>query len=208
MDIVNTKEKILLTALQLFAKDGYEAVSVSTLANEIGITKGALYKHYKNKRDIFDSIVKRMYEIDEERAKQYNVPEKEYEKDSASYSNTELESIKEFTLAQFAFWTEDSFATDFRKMLSLEKYRNSEMAELYDKCILGGPILYMRDLFKELSEKGVLKKTEPLQLALEYYAPMYMLINMADSDNNEELKEMLKKHIKRFFKNNKRTKNI
>lgn len=82
------------------------------------------------------------------------------------------------------------------------------MAELYDKCILGGPILYMRDLFKELSEKGVLKKTEPLQLALEYYAPMYMLINMADSDNNEELKEMLKKHIKRFFKNNKRTKNI
>lgn len=54
--MTNTKEKILITALRLFAKDGYEAVSVSQIASELGITKGALYKHYKNKRDIFDSI--------------------------------------------------------------------------------------------------------------------------------------------------------
>ena len=50
-----TKEKIMQTALHLFARDGYEAVSVSAIAGELGMTKGALYKHYKNKRDIFDS---------------------------------------------------------------------------------------------------------------------------------------------------------
>ena len=49
----DTKEKILMTALRLFAQDGYEAVSVSTIANELGITKGALYKHYKSKRNPF-----------------------------------------------------------------------------------------------------------------------------------------------------------
>ena len=53
---MNTKEKILVTALRLFAVYGYEAVSVSRIAGELGITKGALYKHYKNKRDIFNSI--------------------------------------------------------------------------------------------------------------------------------------------------------
>ena len=42
----DTRENILLTALRLFAKNGYEAVSVSDIASEIGITKGALYKHY------------------------------------------------------------------------------------------------------------------------------------------------------------------
>ena len=47
----DTKEKILFTALRLFARDGYEAVSVSAIAGELGMTKGALYKHYKNKRD-------------------------------------------------------------------------------------------------------------------------------------------------------------
>ena len=50
--MTNTKEKILIIALRLFAIHGYEAVSVSQIAGELGMTKGALYKHYKNKRDI------------------------------------------------------------------------------------------------------------------------------------------------------------
>ena len=47
-----TKEDILIVALHLFARDGYEAVSVSQIAGELGMTKGALYRHYKSKRDI------------------------------------------------------------------------------------------------------------------------------------------------------------
>ena len=58
--MADTKENILRTALRLFARDGYEAVSTSAIAGELGMTKGALYKHYKNKRAIFDSIVARM----------------------------------------------------------------------------------------------------------------------------------------------------
>ena len=53
----NRKEEILIVALHLFARDGYEAVSVSQIAGELDMTKGALYRHYKSKRDIFDSIV-------------------------------------------------------------------------------------------------------------------------------------------------------
>ena len=44
----DTKESILMTALHLFARDGYQAVSVSAIAGELGMTKGALYKHYRN----------------------------------------------------------------------------------------------------------------------------------------------------------------
>lgn len=53
-----TKEDILIVALHLFARDGYEAVSVSQIAGELGMTKGALYRHYESKRDIFEHIVK------------------------------------------------------------------------------------------------------------------------------------------------------
>ena len=38
----DTKKSILLSALCLFARDGYEAVPVSAIAGELGITKGAL----------------------------------------------------------------------------------------------------------------------------------------------------------------------
>ena len=76
--MTDTKENILMTALHLFARDGYEAVSVSTIAGALGITKGALYKHYKNKRDIFDSIVARMYQIDAQRSQEYEVPKEKH----------------------------------------------------------------------------------------------------------------------------------
>ena len=38
----NRKEEILIAALNLFARDGYEAASVSQIAGELGMTKGAL----------------------------------------------------------------------------------------------------------------------------------------------------------------------
>lgn len=201
--MTDTKERILMTALRLFARNGYEAVSVSTIAGELGMTKGALYKHYKNKRDIFDSIVERMYQLDAERSRQYEVPEEKYEVTSKAYENVSMDSIKNFTVAQFIFWTEDDFASNFRKMLTLEQYRNAEMAELYSNCITLGPVAYMEDIFREMILKGKLKKVDPKQLAFEFYSPMYLLINVSDTSKDKgKLLELLNTHIQRFFYNN------
>ena len=196
----DTKERILLTALQLFARDGYEAVSVRTIAEELGITKGALYRHYKNKRDIFDSIVERMIEIDAKRAAEFQVPEKQYEAMPDAYENTSLKDIQTFTVEQLKFWTEDAFASQFRRMLTLEQYRSTEMAELYSQCIVAGPVAYMEDLFRELMKKGVLKEENPRQLAVEYYAPLFLLIHMFDeTGETEEFVEILSNHTKNFM---------
>ena len=56
----DTKERILETALELFAQSGYLGTSMSDIAKQLGITKGALYKHYKSKQEILDCIVERM----------------------------------------------------------------------------------------------------------------------------------------------------
>lgn len=196
----DTKGKILLTALQLFARDGYEAVSVRNIAEELGITKGALYRHYRNKRDIFDSIVDRMIQIDAQRAKEYQMPIEQYDAMSDSYANTSWENIVKYTVEQLKFWTEDHFALLFRRMLTLEQYRNAEMAELYSRCIVEGPVSYMEDLFRELTKKGVFKEENPRQLAVEYYAPLFLLISMFDkTGENEEYVEILRNHTKQFI---------
>lgn len=201
--MTDTKENILMTALHLFARDGYEAVSVSTIAGELGITKGALYKHYKNKRDIFDRIVARMYQVDAERAQEYEVPEETDEAAPNAYENTSMDQIKKFTIAQFTFWTEDDFASNFRKMLTLEQYCNAEMAELYSNCITAGPVAYMEDIFREMMAKGMLRKADPRQLAVEFYAPLYLLIHMADYANDKARSiALLNHHIDRFVQNN------
>lgn len=199
----DTKEKILMTARRLFARDGYEAVPVSAIAGELGITKGALYKHFRNKRDIFDSIVEKMYRTDAQRAQAYEVPEEKYENCPKTYENISVKNIRDFTLAQFIFWSEDAFASDFRKMLALEQYRNAEMAELYSNCLTSGPVAYMEGIFREMIAKGILAEADPEQLAVEFYAPLPLLVSISDfSKDKEKLLKLLNEHIERFIQQN------
>lgn len=199
--MADTEEKILMTALRLFARDGYEAVSVRTIAEELGMTKGALYRHYKNKRDIFNSIVERMIRIDAERANAHQMPAEKYDTMPDAYENATVENIQKYTIEQFKFWTEDEFASHFRKMLTLEQYRSTEMAELYSQCIVAGPVAYMEDLFRELIKKGVLKRENPGMLAIEFYAPLFLLISMSDkTGENEDYIEIIRNHTEHFMK--------
>ena len=64
----DTKTRILETALELFAQRGYLGTSMNDIAQRLGITKAALYKHYAGKQEILDRIVARMNEMDYARA--------------------------------------------------------------------------------------------------------------------------------------------
>ena len=57
MEKSNTREEILEAALDLFAVNGYEATSISQLADAVGISKASLYSHFANKQDILDTVV-------------------------------------------------------------------------------------------------------------------------------------------------------
>ena len=73
----DTKERILETALELFAQNGYLGTSMNDIAGRLGFTKAALYKHYTSKQEILDRIVEHMNEMDYERAESYEMPETE-----------------------------------------------------------------------------------------------------------------------------------
>lgn len=192
-----TKEKILLTSLKLFAQDGYEAVSISKISGELGMAKSALYKHYKNKRDIFDSIINRMDELDYERAREYNMPEGNMDEIIKGYRKISIDKIRIYTEAQFKHWTEEEFPSLFRRMLTLEQYRNQEMADLYQKYLVSGPIEYMTYLFAGITGK----KEEAKQLAIEFYGPIFLMYSLYDNKREEDdLAEMLKKYVDRFSK--------
>lgn len=199
---INTKEKILLTALRLFAHRGYEAVSVRDIAGQLGITQAALYKHYKSKRDIFDSIVKRMEYDDARRAGEFGVPSDTPENVPGEYESADVQKIKDFTIAQFYYWTQNTFASNFRRLLTLEQYANPEISDLYRNYLSGGVIAYMEDIFRALPPIRGREAKSPKQLALEFYAPLYMLIGLCDTaENRKEIISLAKKHVDSFFGN-------
>ena len=170
----NRKEEILIVALHLFARDGYEAVSVSKIAGELDMTKGALYRHYKSKRDIFDCIVNRMEQQDGEQARRNEVPEESIEKMQEEYQNVSVEDFVGYSKSMFEYWTEEDFASSFRKMLTIEQFRREEMQNLYQQYLVSGPTEYVKDLFKNMEIKN------PEENAIKFYANMFFYYSVYD----------------------------
>ena len=72
---MNTKEKIIATAITIFNKKGYSAVNLKELAQVLGISRGNLTYHFKNKEDLLTTIVKEMWEkMAKEKEKTLQVP--------------------------------------------------------------------------------------------------------------------------------------
>lgn len=170
----DTKENILAAALELFSKNGYEAVSVSEIAGKLGITKGALYKHYTNKRDIFGSILARMEQLDTQRAQQYELPAGTLTEMGDAYHKASIQQLISFSRSQFRYWTEEPFPASFRKMLTLEQYHSEEMRSLYQQYLVSGPLGYVTDLFLSWNVPNAHQK------AVELYAPMFFYYSMYD----------------------------
>ncbi len=192
----DTKERILETALELFAQSGYLGTSMSDIARQLGITKGALYKHYTSKQEILDSIVERMNKMDYERAEEYEMPETEPDGFAEAYIHTPIEKIRTYSMAQFDHWTKEHFPANFRKMLTLEQYRDSKLAQLYHDYLATGPTKYMAAIFRKLTDSDKVA----MQLALEFYGPMFLLYSVYDGTNEKEsIAPLLSAHIDRFI---------
>jgi len=52
----DTRARIQQVALELFAEQGYERTSLREIAERLGVTKAALYYHFKSKEDIVHSF--------------------------------------------------------------------------------------------------------------------------------------------------------
>ena len=192
----DTRERILQTALALFAERGYAGTSMSDIAGALGLSKAALYRHYESKQAIFDSIVARMEARDREQAHRSGVPQDMPGESGAADQKTTLAQLCAFSKAMFRYWTQDAFASAFRRMLTLEQYRDPKLAQLHHDYLAGGPLEYMAAIFRKLTDSD----EDAMQLALEFYGPMYLLYSVYDSaEEKESVSSLLATHINHFI---------
>lgn len=192
------KEQIIETALELFSQNGFLGTSMSDIASQLKITKGALYKHYESKQQILEQIIERMAKLGLERARKYEMSETEQKKFAEAYIHIPTEKIREYSIAQSRHWTEENFSAKFRKMLTLEQFRSKEMSDLYQNYLGTGPLEYMTKIFKKMTKS----KPKARQLALEFYGPIFILYSVYDGAEENAKKSVfvqLENHIKNFI---------
>ena len=200
MDRGNTKQEILEAALELFSVQGFEATSISQIADAVGIRKASLYSHFENKQAILDAIVK---DVLDQYAEQSIFAKTDWDQYDAEDKPTLTPAVTEqMILGQIRYILHDPHVSKARKMLVMEQFRNPELAKLQTKQNYTDVLRYFTGLVKYLIRSGVLAGEDPEIMAAQLCLPISTWINLCDRepDREPEVLELVSRHIRQFFR--------
>lgn len=179
-----TKDKIMDTAIDLFSRRGYEAVSMQDIADDVGIKKSSIYNHFKSKDQILQSILayfsKELARADMKRLNEENIIE------------TYLDTLGPVALmAAVGKQLEDLLKTPkMRKiwrMVAMEVYRNAMIRSFFEREVIDQPSRFWEKAFSSMMKRGMIRKTEVSILAREYQAfQIYLQVKYLVLFNDEE----------------------
>lgn len=197
---MNTKEKILDAALTLFSEKGYANVFVGDIADRVGIKAPSLYKHYKNKKAIFDAIIDEMNRRFEEQAKAMQINGSDAAADAGIYKTLPEDQLLKLGREFFLYYLHDDYNRKFRKMLTLEQFHDTDLAKVYSKLYVDDPLSYQGMLFEFMVMAGVLQTDNVQVMTLHFYSPIYFMLTICDRepDREPEMLKLLDEHIRQF----------
>lgn len=175
---MKTHDKILIESLKLFAIKGYSDVFLNDIAEKVGIKAPSIYKHFKNKKDIFESCIEKFEERMNEKRLQLLLPINNEKLDP--YLLKSREEIIDIALKLLEFHLTDDVASNFRKMLLIERSRSSEINSIYEKTFITNPLFYQENVFKMLINENKFKKGDSKLMALKFYSPIYFILQKYD----------------------------
>jgi AcrR family transcriptional regulator len=202
---MTTKEKILMEALTQFSARGFEPVSVRDIAYAVGIKESSLYNHFRNKQDIFDTILK---EYTGRWAAIFNQVQLTGDDRQFAVDDRTISMYRNMTSAQFSaiagtifdYYMTDEINVKLRRMLTIEQYRNPDIGTLFRQVSFDESIDFQAQLFAALMEAGCFIKTDPYILALEFFSPIFLIFYKYgnDPESLSKAKELFMRHIDHF----------
>lgn len=201
MDTSSTKGLILDSALDLFSVNGYEATSISQIADAVGIRKASLYSHFENKQAILEQLVETLTEQYERHSLFANADwtDPEFTKDKTGMNE---ETVIGMVQAQMRFVLHDPDISRVRKMLVIEQFRNPDLSRIQNKQSYADILKYNIGMIRYLIAIGQLRDEDAEIMAAQFCWPISMWIAMCDREpeREPEATELAARHIRQFFR--------
>lgn len=197
---MTTKAKILDVALTLFSVEGYDAVSIRDIGKQVGIKESSIYNHFENKQAIFEGILSFCQDHMMKHYQAMNL-DQTLRGDYAIYDQIPLETLTAIAREHFAFYVSDSVMLRYRRLLTIEQFRNPAMSVRFRDLFIDQPLQFQSRLFPYLVDHNALANDDPLQMAYEFYAPLFLLMCRYDS-LSDEADQALTHHIAHFVHKN------
>ena len=198
----DTKQRILDKALELFSKEGYDAVSVGQIAAAVGIKAPSIYNHFPSKQAIFDAIVESTAAQYARETGQIAIHVQDVAQDIPLFSEVTEEALLEKVRQIFLYSLHTENICRFRRMMTIEQFRSPELAALYSRRYVERMVAYHAAIFRSLIAAGRLYPEDPETLALGYVAPVMVLLGVCDRqpEREEECLTKLTAHVRLFYR--------
>ncbi len=196
----NTKQEILLAALDLFSVKGYEGTSISEIAQKVGIKKATMYSHFTSKQEILDELVRTVFEEYNKHTIFRNTNfEEMFDLDSTDLIDVNV--VIEKVLKHVSYIIHSSVISKSRKMLLIEQFQNETLSELQTKQNYTDVLNYFICLFEYLISKDKLKDYDSEIMAASFAFPISVWINLVDRcpEKEDEVNSLITRHITQFF---------
>lgn len=198
----DTKKKILKKALELFAANGYDAVSVGEIAKAVGIKAPSLYSHYPSKQAIFDAIVEETALQYEKYTDEIDIHVQDARKDTGVFSAITEDMLVQKVRQIFSYSLHNEAISHFRRMMTIEQFRSEELSAFYTERYVDRMIRYHASIFKGLIAAGEITNEDPETLAMMYVAPVITLLGVCDRQPEREkaCMQQLDGHVRLFYR--------
>ena len=205
------KREILEASLDLFSMQGFDATSMAQIADAVGIRKASLYSHFQNKQEILDTLVQDVlvqYEKHSIFAEQAWKSDADADVDAGADSEKkesrvlDAEAACQIIQEQLRFILHDPKISRARKMLTIEQFRNPELAKLLTKQNYGDVMHYFTGMMEYLIRQGAVAGEEPEIMAAQLCLPVSTWISLCDREpeREPEVMDLIERHIRQFFR--------
>lgn len=196
----NTRQEILDAALDLFSTQGYEATSISQLAEAVGIRKASLYSHFESKQAILDELLQAVLEQYSTHSifAKANWDDPAFTMDKA---NMTPEAAAQMFIGHIRYILHDDRVRKARKLLTIEQFQNPGIAQLQTKQTYTDVMSYFTGLVRFLIRQGRLADSDPEIMAAQLCLPVSAWISLCDREpeRENEVLTLLERHIRQFF---------
>ena len=200
---MTTKERIADEALTLFAAKGFRGTTVKDIADAVGIKDASLYKHFKSKKEILNTIVEEAYVLMGNMSDSLGIPSGDGSLEDAAefFRGINRETIIALGKEVFKFYLTDGYMSRFWKLANLEQYNNRDFYELYRRLFTEEGIEYQKNLFAEMIRMGAFREGDPEVMAYNFYSPIFLLLHRYAGSEGEldEALEIIEKMVGDFY---------
>jgi AcrR family transcriptional regulator len=156
----SNREKIIRTAVALFAERGFSAVSQREIAATIGIKAASIYNHFSSKDAILEEIIKRLSRELEEQLRPA------YEPKTLIPLRAYVEGISNASDAYFAADANRNLGM----ILMREQFSNAVVRKMLYEMMILRPRESMSVYFAKLMDVGMMRAGDPMFAAKEYHS--------------------------------------